>query len=332
VNKTKLDWLAFRSRGGIEAHQSVFQAVFDGLGQEVRLKPRKGGLLGYKGSAHIMVGDVEAGVHAWGGDNQRGWTMSSITGEGCAWITDLDRAQEAASTLDGYELKRVDIALDTFDGSTSFDKTLEAYRRGGFSPAGSGRPPKCEPMKPEREEDSAIIRIGSRASDKYLRGYEKGKQILGPSIVAAEKRQSEFDHREAWLTVAGTKDVRVIDGEAVCVNLWDWYRLELELKAQTGQLPEDVIDRRDQYFAGAYPYLGEVLPNVDAQAFVMSRERSAQLDLSLALAGIRAQYGSTLFTALTAYQGDIGAVFEKIVGSKHNAALLKAGVLMVDHS
>jgi hypothetical protein len=47
---------------------------------------------------------------------------------------------------------------------------------------------------------------------------------------------------------------------------------------------------------------------------------------------IRAQYGSTLFTALVAHHGDIGAVWEKIIGTKHNQRLLEEGVLLVDHT
>jgi DNA relaxase NicK len=93
-----------------------------------------------------------------------------------------------------------------------------------------------------------------------------------------------------------------------------------------------VIDRRDQYFAGAYPYLGQVLTGVESEALVMRRERGPQLDLALALECIRTQYGSTLFTALTAHHGDIGAVWDRICGKKHNQRLVNAGVLQVDHS
>jgi hypothetical protein len=42
-------------------------------------------------------------------------------------------------------------------------------------------------------------------------------------------------------------------------------------------------------------------------------------------------WGSTLFTALVASQGDIGAVWSQIVGTQHNKSLLAAGVLLVDH-
>ena len=113
--------------------------------------------------------------------------------------------------------------------------------------------------------------------------------------------------------------------------MMDWFRLELELKPKSGELPEDVIDRRDQYFAGAYPYLGQVLDGVDAEALIIRRERGPRLNLAAKLEVIRQQYGNTLFTACAAYQGDIMAVWDKIVGREHSRDLVRAGVLMVDH-
>jgi hypothetical protein len=46
---------------------------------------------------------------------------------------------------------------------------------------------------------------------------------------------------------------------------------------------------------------------------------------------MKIQYGNSLYTALHAYAGDISAVWSKIVGYKHNQALLEAGVLLVEH-
>jgi hypothetical protein len=61
-------------------------------------------------------------------------------------------------------------------------------------------------------------------------------------------------------------------------------------------------------------------------------ERAPQIDLATALENCRVQFGPTLFTALMAYHGDIGAVWDKVVGRTHNQNLLEAGVLLVDHS
>lgn len=326
MSRTSVDWWAWRSKGSLQAHQKALGAIFGGSSHPTTLRPRKGGYMGYEKSAQIFVGDLEAGLIAWGGDNQKGWTYTSITGTGCSWVDDWDRAQQAAEDCGGYETRRVDIALDTFDRSTGFDATLAAYRAGGFNLA--GRPPKCEPMKPERPEDSAIIKIGNRSSNKYLRGYEKGKQQLGPGIAASIATDPEAFDLSDWVTMTIP---RMVDGQLRSVDVWDWWRLELELKPQTAPLPEDVIDRRDQYFAGAYPYLGQVLSDVESEALVMRRERGPQLDLALAFEAIRRQWGTTLFTGLAAYGGDIGAVMQRIVGKKHNQRLVNAGVLMVDH-
>jgi hypothetical protein len=60
-------------------------------------------------------------------------------------------------------------------------------------------------------------------------------------------------------------------------------------------------------------------------------ERAATLDLREALAQCKRQWGSTLYTALHAYEGDISAVWDQILGEKHNPALLASGALLVKH-
>jgi phage replication initiation protein len=285
--------------------------------------------MGFERSAKIVVGAVDSGVVAWGGEHQKGWIFTSLTGTGCQWVQDWDRAQEAAEGCGEYEAKRVDIALDTFNRSVSLDSTLEAYRAGRFRLPGPGKPPKCIVTKPEQSVDSAIIRIGTRTANKYLRGYEKGKQVLGPKIAHAQRTDPESFDWGDWLTQSMPM---MREGRLVSVDIWDWFRLELELKPHMAPLPEDVIDRRDQYFAGAYPYLGEVLSGVDAEPLIMRRQRGPQTDLHLALEQIRIQFGPTIYTALVCFNGDIGRVFQRICAHKHNQHLVKAGVLMVDHS
>lgn len=267
---------------------------------------------------------MPVGLIAEGGDNQRGWAYVGITGQGCDWVRDWDRAQEVAGNSDGYSLKRVDLAYDTFDVTKGFDAALASYRLGGFNTG--GRPPKCEPMKPERWEDSAIIRVGNRERDKYYRGYEKGKELLGPRIAAAAAKE-DFDLAEFAL-----HSTLILQGnEPVLARTMDWFRHEVEFKPVTRPLPEDLIDNRDQYFAGAYPYLATVCDGVEAQTFMARRDVHPKLSLDLALEAMRAQWGNTLFTALAAHGGDVGAVWEKIVGRKHSKALLEAGVMLVDH-
>ncbi len=321
MNKTSVDFYAFRVKENRFLTEKALEVIFSDYAEQMSTTRRKTGWNGYERSYGLSVGDMPVGLIAEGGESQRGWTYVGISGQGCALVRDWDLAQEAASCCDGYETKRVDLALDTYDTSKGFDGALAAYRSGLFNTG--GRNPKCEPMKPERWEDSAIIRIGDRKSAKYYRGYEKGKQLLGPAISAAREKE-EFDPVD-WAQHSTVLN----DGEQqMSVNTLDWFRHEMEFKPKSCPLPGDLIDRRDQYFAGAYPYLGTLLEGVDSKAFVSKRDRAALIQLDRALECIRTQYGSILFTALTVHKGDVAALMEKIIGKKHSRSLLEAGVLL----
>ena len=202
-----------------------------------------------------------------------------------------------------YQVRRVDLALDTKQREVTHETVWVACLDGRFSCG--GRPPKFTRILPGDPTDGRTIYVGKREQAKFLRGYEKGFELA-----------KDFPKGE----------VKEIDG----VPIADLYRLELELKVKHSPFPEDIIDRRDQYFAGAYPYLREVL-EVEPEIFCQRRERGPQIDLAAALAVVRHQYGATLFTALSAYHGDFFAVWERIVGKKHNQHLVDAGVLLVDH-
>lgn len=321
MNRSKVDFWAFRSKQNLEAIEGALGHVFAGAPALPTLRRRKSGWKGYEASADVVLDDMAVGLVAFGGESQRGWVYTSLTGRGCEWVGDWDRAQEVAESLDGYSLKRVDIALDRVE-SDGFDKCLQAYRAGAFAPAGQGgRPPKCTTHQSERDEDGSTIYVGSRERDKFFRGYEKGKQLFSKEIAES------LSHNKGIFRMRLAGD----DGVQRMFPVADWFRYEVELKPKTAPLPDDVIDRRDQYFAGSYPYLSTVLSDVEAEPFVMRREKGPQLDLAAALANVQRMYGDTLFTALVAYHGDIGAVWERIVGRKHSQALLEAGVLLVEH-
>jgi phage replication initiation protein len=266
---------------------------------------------------------------AFGGEFQKNWAYVSFDGTGCSWIDDWDRAQQAPLDIcENFELKRVDIAFDVYGEKEAFNNTYQAFKDGKFSPVGSGRPPKCTRIIGERPEDGSTIYVGNRSRDKYYRGYEKGKQLLGPSITAAIMKNPESFDWADWINQSKVIDV---DGSDVIVDMWDWFRHEVEFKPKTTELPIDLIDRRDQYFTGAYPYLNEILKNVEPEILCLSREKKAQLDMSASLYQVRRMWGKTLFTALAAHHGDVGAVWSKIVGESHNLDLLNSGVLMFNH-
>jgi phage replication initiation protein len=303
MNLTKIDWLGFRTQAEIPAALAALQGAYGSVGEHLKPIPRKRGWMGYEQAADLSLGGMQVGLIAYGGENQRGWVSVNITGRGCEWMRDWEQADDALGRLPGYQNRRVDIALDTYKRETSHEGVLAAYRAGQF--AIHGRPPSLSQIVPEDPTEGRTIYIGKRDQGKFLRAYEKGYQL-------AKDYPVEVSH---------------IDGAPI----EDIYRLEVEFKAKNSVLPLDIVDKRDQYFAGAYPYLQSVLA-VEPEIFTQARERGPQRDLEAALENIRYQYGSTLFTALTAFHGDVGAVWEKIVGKKDNEALVALGVLLVDHA
>ena len=188
------------------------------------------------------------------------------------------------------------------------EKVVQAHTDGRFITR--GRPPAMRQIISSDPKAGRTCEIGAREkSDKFMRCYEKGRELVSK---ASARSGIEFTH---------------IDGCPV----EDIYRCEVEFKASGSDIPWEVVERRDQYFAGAYPFCADVLPGVEADILKRRPEREIQMDLQTALENCRIQYGPTLFTALHAYHGDIHAVWEKVLGKSHNNALLEAGVLLVDH-
>lgn len=300
--KTIVDWCGFRVRDTIENVKGALSAAIQCQNLGVDFLDMGRGVNGFQSSLAVLVGGVQAGVVAFGGSFQRGWVSVSLTGVGCGFIGDWVHLQRVCSRLPGFEFRRVDIALDLIDGQTRYEDAFNAYLAGGFN--GSGRRPKHKQVLGE-VEDGRTLYVGVRkGSDKFLRIYEKGRQLAG-----------------------GRGSVTHING----VPVEDWLRVEVEFKAQTAPIPPDIIDCRDQYFAGAYPWLASLLDGVEPFSWRFNPKLLAQLELSKALSNIRAQYGDTLHTALEAFDGDMYRLFAQISSGEHNKKLVQAGVLNLEH-
>lgn len=300
----KVDWLGFRTKATPEEMRFSIERML-GEVAPVTLAKRGRGALGYQEAGGIEVGGMLVGQYGTGGESQRGWSSFALTGQGCEWVRDWDLAVDELGEYDA-ELRRCDLAVDTFRGEVTHAKVVAAHEAGGFT--SGGRRPNLSRIEGWPRENGWSCYVGKRDQGKMFRGYEKG-------FEQAKK------FREAQGLVASS-----IDGHQV----EDWYRCEVELKAKDRALPEDLIERRDEYFAGSYPFCADL---VEVKPFELSvaREKRPQLELEAALGLVRHQWGRTLFTALVAHHGDISAVWERIVGEGHSDALVKAGVLLVDH-
>ena len=213
---------------------------------------------------------------------------------------------ERLELLPCAEIRRLDLALTTWEGEVTHERVEAAHTSGLF--CSGGRPPDLQTITGSNPRAGRTCYVGKRTADKFFRGYEKGFEVA------------------ARLGALGS-GLTHLSGHA----LEDIYRCEVELKAEGQVLPWEVIGRRDQYFAGSYPFCGRLLPDVDCDILMRRPERAPQTDLAVALEHCRVQWGAVLFTALVAHHGDMTAVWDRIVGREHSKPLLAAGVLLVDH-
>jgi DNA relaxase NicK len=300
--KTTIDWLTFRTKAEpIQALQAL-KPMYGCAASLLNLKSLQRGAMGFQQAAAVLLGDMPVARIDYGGESQRGWSRVAMGGKGCEWVQDWS-AMQSIEELPASEIRRLDIALTTWSGQVSHDAVVLAHTLGKFGTG--GRNPDLQQITSSNPIAGKTCYIGNRKSDRFLRAYEKGYEMNA-------KAGGKLTH---------------IDGHPI----EDIYRTELELKASATVLPWSLIERRDEYFAGSYPFCAQLLPEVDADVLQRRPDREPQTDLAAALANIKTQYGATLFTALHAYSGDMTTVWDKIIGTEHSKPLLEAGVLLVEH-
>lgn len=303
--KTTVDWLRFRAQAEPRDIIKAMRPMFGELGSSIKLTPLDRGMLGFQQASNISLGDMPLGRMDYGGDSQKGWVRVDLSGKGCEWVKDWEQVG-AVEELPTSQIRRLDIALTTWEGQVTHEQVVQAHKVGRFTVR---RPPALQQIISSDPRAGRTCYIGKREqSDKFMRCYEKGFEMSGK----VKRLPGELTH---------------IDG----FKVEDIYRCEVELKAVSADIPWEVIERRDQYFAGAYPFCADVLPGVEADILQRRPEREPQTDLAVALENCRIQFGPTIFTALAAYGGDMTAVWDKIISDHHNMPLVEAGVLLVEH-
>lgn len=306
IQKTTVDWLTFRTQAEPRDVLEAIAPMFGAMGGMVNTERLERAKDGFQSALQLRLADANIGRLDFGGESQRGWVRAILTGQGCEWVNDWEKVA-GLEALEKAEPRRLDLALTTWDGEVTHERIELAHSAGRF--ASGGRPPEMQRILNSDPRAGQTCNIGKREkSDKFFRGYEKGLEL-------ASKMGSLG------------KAVTHIEGHAI----EDIYRCEVELKAASRPIPWEVIGRRDQYFAGSYPFLAELLPEVECDILLRSPERAPIAHLAAALENCRIQYGATLFTALAAHGGDFMRVWDQVVGDKHNPALLAAGVLLCDH-
>ncbi len=174
---------------------------------------RNHGFMGWKRS--FDIGDTSA-KFAIGGQNRRGYL--GFDGDACNLISRESWHPFIYLMTEVYQGKitRWDGAYDDFKGIHCVDWALNQYDNGGFNT--KGRKPKVGQSgdwHTGKDKDGRTLYIGRRQNGRFLRVYEKGKQLGNPESK--------------------------------------WNRWEAELKAKDLFIPFDVLLHPGKYVAGAYP-------------------------------------------------------------------------------
>jgi DNA relaxase NicK len=305
--KSTVDWLRFRTQTEPRDVLHTLRPMFGEAGSGLNLQHLPKGILGFKQGAQICLAQMPIGRMDYGGDSQKGWVRVDITGKGCEWVQDWSEVGNVEA-LPHAQIRRLDLAVTTWNGEVTHDMVVQAHKDGRFITR--GRPPTMQMVTSSDPRKGRTCYVGQREkADKFMRCYEKGLELCG-----------KYEGKLPGLMTH-------IDGSRV----EDIYRCEVELKAANTDIPWEVVDRRDQYFAGAYPFCADILPNVEVDILKRRPEREPQLGLAAALENCRVQYGPTLYTALKAYGGDMTAVWDKIIGDHDSQQLVEAGVFLVEH-
>lgn len=307
--KTSIDWLTFRTKTNPFETLELMRPMFETAGDLLTLLPGLKGKDGWLHAGEIKLADITLGRIDYGGESQRGWVRVNLTGEGCSFVYDWRACQGLVDTLQEGQIKRLDIALTTFEGEIGHDLVIAAHGRNEF--CSGGRQPHYHMVGGGSDPRAGrTIYIGKReGSDKMLRCYEKGLEML--TMVPESLR----------------RNVTHIEG-AIVEKI---YRVELELKANEKHIPWSAIMQRDEVFAASYPFCASLLPGVAHMKLEKLPDLKPIMALESKLDHCRRAYGPILRAALLAHGGDRNKVLDRILSESPSSALIEAGVLTVEH-
>lgn len=312
--KTTIDWFCFRTQSNPFETFEKMRPVFGTARDLVTLDTGHKGKDGWLRAAEIKLDSMTLGRIDYDGESQRGWVRVNLTGEGCGWVQDWKAAEGLIDALTEAEIRRLDIALTTYQGEVTHDMVIAAHAQNKF--CSGGRQPHYRCIGGSDPRAGQTVYVGKReGSDKMLRCYEKGFEMLSkvPEPFRRTTTHIDFDF-------FGRAEIEKV------------YRVEVEFKANEKIIPWTALfTARDEVFAGAYPFCAELLPGVQVVKFPTMPNFGPIAKLETSLDHCRRAYGGILRAAVMAHGGDEEKVFKRILSREPSRALIDAGVLTVDH-
>lgn len=215
-----------------------------------------------------------------GGDIQKDTFLVQITGQGAlaskaGWEK---RLYEFLNSISSGTITRLDLAHDDHSGSSySPQRCREDYIAGKFT--SRGRRPHGEPRGNWDFPDGTgrTFYIGKRKNGKFLRVYEKGKQLGGNTTQLFP----------------------------------NWTRVELELHNEGRSVPFDALINPGPYLAGSYPALEWIS---EEQCRIATKQKILQVSFEKSVAMVKNQVGRYINAMLQVY-GTSEEVVNRIIRS-----------------
>lgn len=308
--KTSVDYLRVRTLSNpfqvLEAIRPAFGTAADlvGFGDQVK------GVDGWTYRRPIlMAGDVCLGAIDYGGHHMRGVVRLDLPGSGCEWVQDWGVMANLPKVLQEAAIKRLDLALTTHQGEVTHEAVIAAHEARQFGTG--GRHPHRKVVDGSDPRAGRTMYVGKRTAWKFGRFYEKGWELLKdvPCSVRDLVRQIELD------------GVGLVDPAKV-------YRCEVEFKAVDGVvIPWEAITDRDNYFAGAYPFLATLIPSAIPHRVQSIPKLAPQLALASGIENVRRSYGATVRAIYEATGRDAQRTLDLLMAEKPCRHLVEAGVL-----
>lgn len=315
TNKTVIDWLAFTSTETIAILQE-FVTIFV---PNALFFPQMKGWQGYKNHYSISVFGKNIGLLAYGGNNERPYL--SITGDGCRLIEDWALVTHYLNTMEEVKITRCDIAADYYYGEVTREIVDNAYEEGKFILSKSSKNPMWDPRNPVSGDGVPkgwTRYVGKRTSGKFLRIYHKGLEQFG---------KLDPETQETFLKNWEDIEINGIYKAPEEATFKNWVRVEVEYSSKNRLLPIEIIEERDNYFSGSYPFLEEILP-MTTPLRPKTLPNNLETEIEIMFNHIRNQYGS-FFTTMLASGMTPEEILKKSMNGKLSQRIIKAGGLEV---
>ena len=316
--KTSIDYFKFRTLSGPYEALEALKPAFGSAGDLVELGAQIKGREGWEFRRNVVLaGDINLGIVDYGGDSQRGWVRFDFSGSGCGWFQEWRHVEALPALLDKPTVRRLDIALTTYEGEVDHERVIAAHDAKLFGTG--GRHPFRRVITSDDQWAGRTVYVGRREGAKFLRCYEKGLEMISKGVAAGVPKsaslRAQFDHH-GW------------------ADPFKVYRGEVELKPVDDQIVpwSAVYSERDSVFAGAYPWLATLLPSAKPVHCERLPDVAPKVALASALENCRRSYGAIIRAALLAYGGDEARVLRAIASEEPARALIEAGILTVDHT